>query len=184
VTARRGAVFVDRDNTLVHDPGYLADPARTELLPNAAEGLAAITRAGWPLVVVSNQSGIARGRHTAGEFHAVMARIRELVAPAGVAIIADYFCPHHPDFSGPCACRKPGLALYEQAAREHALDLGASWFVGDRWHDVAPALAVGGRGVLLTRDASAEDVQQAVRHGVPRAHDLVEAALLIGASEG
>lgn len=184
MTRRRGAVFVDRDNTLVHDPGYLADPARTVLLPHATEGLAAITRAGWPLVVVSNQSGIARGKHTEAEFRAVMARIRELLAPAGVAIIADYHCPHHPDFSGPCDCRKPGLALFTQAAREHALDLGASWFVGDRWHDVAPALAVGGRGVLLTRDAPAEDVQQAEQHGVPRAHDLLEAASIIGPAGG
>jgi histidinol-phosphate phosphatase family protein len=179
VSTARGAVFLDRDNTLVADPGYLADPAQVTLLPQVAQGLGALARAGWPLVVISNQSGIARGLHTADDFHAVMARIGDLLAPAGVVIRAAYFCPHHPDFTGPCDCRKPGLTLFRQAAAEHGLDLAASWFVGDRWHDVAPALAVGGRGVLLARDGGAEDVQQAMRHGVAVAPDLAVAARLI-----
>jgi len=175
----RGAVFLDRDDTLVRDPGYLADPAAVELLPGALEGLRLLADAGWPLVVVSNQSGIARGLHTADDFHAVMRRIGELLAAGGVTLLAAYFCPHHPDYTGPCACRKPGLALYRQAAREHGLDLAASWYTGDRWHDAAPALAVGGHGVLLGRDAAADDVQQAQRHGVPVVPDLVHAARLI-----
>jgi len=175
----RGAVFLDRDNTLVRDPGYLADPSAVTLLPGAAAGLRVLSRADWPLIVVSNQSGIARGLHTADDFHAVMRRIRDLLAADGVTLLADYFCPHHPDFTGPCECRKPGLALFRQAAAEHGLDLSASWFVGDRWHDVAPALAVGGRGVLLERDAAAEDIQQARRSGVPSVPDLAVAARLI-----
>jgi len=179
VSTTRGAVFLDRDDTLVHDPGYLADPAQVKLLPGVAEGLATLAAAGWPLVVISNQSGIARGLHTAEAFHAVMARIRALLADRGVAILGVYFCPHHPDLTGPCECRKPGLRLFRLAAAEHGLDLGASWFVGDRWHDVAPALAVGGRGVLLARDAAGEDVQQALRQGVPVAADLTVAAHLI-----
>jgi D-glycero-D-manno-heptose 1,7-bisphosphate phosphatase len=177
--AGRGAVFLDRDNTLVRDPGYLADAAAVVLLPGVAEGLGALSAAGWPLVVISNQSGIARGLYSADAFHAVMLRIRELLVPAGVTLLADYFCPHHPDFTGPCDCRKPGLLLFRQAATEHGLDLATSWFLGDRWHDVAPALALGGRGVLLARDAAEEDVQQATGQAVPVFPDLPAAARYI-----
>jgi histidinol-phosphate phosphatase family protein len=180
----RGAVFLDRDNTLVADPGYLADAAKVRLLPGVPEGLAALSRAGWPLVIVSNQSGIARGLHTAEDVAAVMHRIRELLAPHGVTITADYFCPHHPDFTGPCACRKPGLALFREAAARHGLDLTASWFVGDRWHDVAPALAVGGSGLLVSADAGGEDAAAAARAGVARVSDMVSAAERIGRPPG
>jgi D-glycero-D-manno-heptose 1,7-bisphosphate phosphatase len=175
----RGAVFLDRDSTIIRDPGYLSDPEAVELLPGVLDGLRALADAGWPLVVVSNQSGIARGLFAADAVRAVMARVRALLASAGVTLLADYFCPHHPDFTGPCDCRKPGLALFRRAAEQHGLDLAASWYVGDRWHDVAPALAVGGRGVLLARDASAADVQQALAHGVAVVPDVPAAARLI-----
>jgi histidinol-phosphate phosphatase family protein len=178
----RGAVFLDRDNTLIHDPGYLRDADAVALLPGAAAGLRALADAGWPLVVVSNQSGIARGFFTEAAVRAVMGRVRALLAAEGVALLADYFCPHHPDFTGPCDCRKPGLALFRRAAAEHGLDLAASWYVGDRWHDVAPALALGGRGVLLGRDAGAADVQEALAHGVAVAPDLGVAACAIAAA--
>ncbi len=175
----RGAVFLDRDSTLIRDPGYLSDPDAVELLPGVADGLRTLAAAGWPLVVVSNQSGIARGLFTAATVEAVMARVRAELADAGVTLLADYFCPHHPDFTGPCDCRKPGLALFRRAAAEHGLDLAASWYVGDRWHDVAPGVSLGGRGVLLARDAGAADAQQALAHGVAVAPDLAVAARLI-----
>ena len=101
----RPAVFIDRDNTIVEDPGYLHEPARVVLKAGAAEGLAQLTKSGWPIVVVSNQSGIARGMFGADAYQAVMARLRELLAPAGARILADYFCPHLPDITGPCECR-------------------------------------------------------------------------------
>lgn len=147
----RGAVFLDRDNTLVPDPppGYLHEPARVELLPGVATGLAALARAGWPLVVVSNQSGIARGIFPPEAFTAVMDRIGELLAPHGVRFAGAFFCPHHPDFTGPCDCRKPGVALFERAARLLDLDLGRSWMIGDRVEDAQPALRFGGHGIVV-----------------------------------
>lgn len=177
---RRGAVFLDRDRTLVEDPGYLHEPSRVVLLPGAAEGLAELTRAGWPLIVVSNQSGIALGKFGPEDFHAVMRRIGELLAPHGVQLLASYFCPHHPDVGGPCECRKPGLKLFRQAAAEHGLSLGDSWFVGDRWRDVEPALALGGRGVLISSDPLHEDAREAARHAIRSVGDLVSAARIIG----
>lgn len=174
----RGAVFLDRDGTLVEDPGYLHDPSRVVLLPKVTEGLAVLARAGWPLVVVSNQSGIARGLFGLEAYLAVMDRIAEVLAPHGIRFLASYHCPHLPELTGPCACRKPGTALFERAAREHDLELARSWFVGDRLRDVEPACRLGGRGVLLP---GRDDGQAAAgAAGLLRAGDLLEAATLIG----
>jgi len=178
-SGRRGAVFLDRDGTLVRDPGYLHDPARVELLPGVVEGLRALSRAGWPLVVVSNQSGIARGLFGPGAFHAVMARIEELLAPHGVRFAGVYYCPHHPDFTGPCSCRKPGVELFKRAARELGLDLRRSWFVGDMLKDAEPAVPLGGRGILLGIPAAAA-AQRTRDLGLAVAPDLEAAAALIG----
>jgi D-glycero-D-manno-heptose 1,7-bisphosphate phosphatase len=175
----RGAVFLDRDGTLVRDPGYLHDPALVDLLPGVVEGLRELTRAGWPLVVVSNQSGIARGLFGPAAFRAVMARIEELLAPHGVRFAGFYYCPHHPDFTGPCACRKPGVELFERAARELGLDLRRSWFVGDALKDAEPAVRLGGRGILLGIPEPA-DAQRTRDLGLAVALDLEAAAALIG----
>jgi D-glycero-D-manno-heptose 1,7-bisphosphate phosphatase len=176
----RAAVFLDRDGTLVRDPGYLHDPANVELLPGVAEGLEVLARAGWTLVVVSNQSGIARGLYGPEAFHAVMGRIGDLLAPRGVRLAASYFCPHHPDLTGPCDCRKPGVALFERAARDLALDLTRCWFLGDRLKDVEPALRLGGRGVLIEAADARGETQRARALGVAVVKDLPAAAALIG----
>jgi len=174
-----GAVFLDRDGTLVRDPGYLHDPALVELLPGVASGLAALASAGWPLVIVSNQSGMARGLYGPEGFAAVQERLAELVAPEGVRFAGAYFCPHHPDFTGPCACRKPGVALFEQAARELRLDLARSWMVGDRLRDAEPALRLGGRGLLIAGPASADAVARARLLGLDVAPDFAAATRII-----
>lgn len=145
----RPALFCDRDGTLIRDAHYLRDPASVTLLPGAVEMLRGFAAAGWALVVVTNQAGIARGLITADEYAAVRDRLDALLAAAGVRLDATYHCPHHPDFTGRCACRKPGTALHEAARDALALDLAASVWIGDRWHDIAPAQAFGGRGILL-----------------------------------
>lgn len=145
----RPAVFLDRDGTIVIERHYLSDPERAELVPGAARAMARLRDAGFALIVVTNQSGIARGLYGEEEFRAVQARIDELLEAQDVRVEGVYHCPHHPDLTGPCACRKPGLALFERAAAEHGLDLARSWFVGDRLKDVEPARALGGRGILV-----------------------------------
>ena len=145
----RRAVFLDRDGTIVAERYYLADPERVELIEGAAEAMRGLSEMGYALVVVTNQSGIARGLYAVEDFFAVQRRIEELLADQGVRLDGLYYCPHHPDFTGICACRKPRTGMYLEAARELNLDLSRSAYVGDRLNDVLPALSLGGCGFLV-----------------------------------
>lgn len=157
------AVFLDRDGTLIEDPGYLGDPAAVRLLPGAAASVSRLNEAGLLAIVVTNQSGIARGRLTEDDYQAVAARLDALLRTEGARLDAQYFCPHLPELSGPCECRKPGTLLFRQAADRFGIDLVESWWVGDRLRDAEPAATLGGTGILLTgraRDAEAEAAEQ------------------------
>jgi D-glycero-D-manno-heptose 1,7-bisphosphate phosphatase len=145
----RRAVFVDRDGTIIREREYLADPEGVEVLPGAARGLAALHGAGFAVVIVTNQSGIARGYFAEPSYEAVQREVVGRLARLGVPVLDSYHCPHHPDFSGPCDCRKPATALFERAARDHDLDLTTSVFIGDRMGDVEPARHFGALAVLV-----------------------------------
>ena len=182
----RPALFCDRDGTLIHDAHYLRDPAAVRLLDGAVEMLRAFRDAGWALVVVTNQAGIARGLITPAEYEAVRAHLDARLAAEGVALDATYHCPHHPEFGGACRCRKPGTALYEAAATDLALDLPRSAWIGDRWHDVAPALVFGGRGLLVpSAETPADERERAAREAqlVPDRRDVAALLLRPGAPE-
>ena len=171
----RRAVFLDRDGTILVEKEYLADPDQAELIPGAAEGLRRLADAGFALVVVTNQSGIARGMYGIAEYEAVDARMRELLRAHGVEITASYYCPHHPDFTGACDCRKPAPGLFEQAVRELDIDPLRSWLIGDRLRDVVPARTLGARAVLVRTGYGAEEAQDAPAD-VGIAADLDDAA--------
>jgi len=147
-TARRAA-FLDRDGTIIDDANYISRPQQVVLRPTAAHAIARLNEAGVFVVVVTNQSGIARGMFGEAEYQAVAARVAELLAERGARIDATYFCPHHPDVTGPCDCRKPARGMYEQAIREHGLDAARSAYIGDRIRDVEPAKHFGGLGILV-----------------------------------
>ena len=153
----RRAAFLDRDGTLIEDREYLARADDVVLLPGAAHAVRRLNESGVAAVVVTNQSGIARGLVTSAEYEAVRARLDELLAAAGARLDATYHCPHHPDFGVVCDCRKPGPALYEQATRELGLDPARSAFIGDRWRDVAPAQRFGGLGILVPSSHTPRD---------------------------
>lgn len=174
--APRPAAFIDRDGTIIRDANYVRDPADVELIPGASAALRMLNEHGVPAIVVTNQSGIARGYLTADDYERVRARLDALLAADGARIDATYMCPHFPELSGPCECRKPGTLLYRQAVAEHDLDAARSLFVGDRWRDVAPAAAFGGHGVLLdVASTPAEDLERGVREGITIAHSLEDA---------
>lgn len=148
MNARRAA-FLDRDGTIIREVHYLADPDQVELLPDATAAIRDFAEAGFAIVIVTNQSGIARGLYEQEQYTAVQRRVEEMLAAEGVTLDAVYHCPHHPEFTGPCDCRKPGLGMYRAAAERLGLDLAASIYVGDRLSDALPALATGGRGFLV-----------------------------------
>jgi D-glycero-D-manno-heptose 1,7-bisphosphate phosphatase len=173
---RRRAALLDREGTIIVDAHYLADPNRVALLPGAAEAIRLLARAGVPTVVCSNQSGIARGTVSLEQYHAVRQRVAALLQNEGAALLDTFICPHHEDFTGPCACRKPGVLLFEQAASVHGLDLAHSLYVGDKYRDVAPAAHYGGVGYLVqSPETPADDVTRATEGGALVVASLLEA---------
>lgn len=176
---RRPAAFLDRDGTLIHDAHYLRDPAAVRLIDGVTGALQQLSAAGFALIVITNQSGIARGLLSEAEYEAVRARLDELLDREGVTLDATLHCPHEPSISGPCQCRKPGSLLYEHAIAQFNVDIARSLFVGDRWRDVAPGLKLGGTAVLVpSADTPKEDVERAGREARV-ANSLAAAAALV-----
>ncbi|MGE0161210.1 MAG: D-glycero-alpha-D-manno-heptose-1,7-bisphosphate 7-phosphatase [Gemmatimonadales bacterium] len=178
MSATKPAVFIDRDGTLITERSYLADPEGVELVPGAVEALADLRAAGFALVTVTNQSGIARGLYREADYHAVANRVAEVLDAAGVPPDDVRYCPHHPDVTGPCDCRKPATGMYLRSAALLGIDPAASYFVGDKVTDVLPAIALGGRGILVRTGYGAEQERQ-VPPGVRVVDDLRAAAGLI-----
>lgn len=148
------AVFLDRDGTLIHDPGYLDDPEGVELLPGVAESLRALGQAGFLLVVVTNQSGIARGRYTQARYEEVAARLAQIFREGGVELDATYYCPYHPDgvvapFDREHEDRKPQAGMWLRAASDLGIDLKRSYSIGDGERDIVAGKRAGTRGVLV-----------------------------------
>jgi len=148
------ALFVDRDGTMIVDKDYLADPEQVEFEAGSIEALRLAQQHGYKIIIVSNQSGVARGYFEIDDVERVNARVLELLAVHDVEVDAVYYCPHHADGSVPayttiCDCRKPAAGMAEQAATEIGIDLRRSWVVGDKIDDVSLARVIGGRGCLV-----------------------------------
>ncbi|MGH7590393.1 MAG: D-glycero-alpha-D-manno-heptose-1,7-bisphosphate 7-phosphatase [Gemmatimonadales bacterium] len=172
------AVFFDRDGTLIEDVGYLNDPALVRLLDGAAEAVARVNAAGMLAIIATNQSGIARGIITPAQYEAVAARTVELLAAGGGRIDGQFFCPHAPEISGPCECRKPGIKLYRDADARFGIDFARSFLIGDRLRDVQPARTLGGTGILVLTGQGEFDAKAARDEGFAVVADLAAAAAL------
>jgi len=170
--ALRPAVFLDRDGTVVDDPGFLRDPALVRLLPGTAPAIRRLNAAGFVVVIVTNQSGIARGLIQPAEYEAVEQRIGRMLADEGARVDATYHCPHYPGVGEQCECHKPGTLLYRRAAEALHLDLGASWGVGDRLSDLEPVRALGGKAILVRTGTGGEHAGAAVAAGFRVVDDL------------
>jgi D-glycero-D-manno-heptose 1,7-bisphosphate phosphatase len=144
--AERPAVFLDRDGTIIEEKEFLADPRGVEIMPTVVDALRLLGHRGYATIVVSNQSGVARGYFDDDAVRAVNAEIARILANDGVAIDGWYWCPHYDD---DCDCRKPLPGLVKRAVEEHGLTLDGGAVVGDRGSDVALGHAVGVPGILL-----------------------------------
>jgi D-glycero-D-manno-heptose 1,7-bisphosphate phosphatase len=180
------AVFLDKDGTLIEDLPYNVDPRRVRFAPGAREAVRLLARAGYRLVVCTNQSGVARGYFSEADLDALGEHLRSELARLGAPLAGFYFCPHLPDgvneYALDCDCRKPAPGLVARAAKELAIDPGRSWFVGDTWMDVVAVRRAGCRTIVVGpehRDAASWQAERRPEHAV---RDLLGAARIIVAS--
>lgn len=150
----RPAIFLDRDGTLIEDANYLSRIEQVKLLPGAAEAVKLWNDAGWPVILITNQSGVARGYFPEERVHEVHRHLKLLLAEHGARLDAVYYCPHHPEgivkeYRKPCECRKPRPGMILQAALEHDIDLSRSVMIGDKVDDMHAAEAAGCYGLYV-----------------------------------
>lgn len=181
----RRAVFLDRDGTINEESGYLFRIEECRFLPGVSAAVRELNTAGFLVVVVTNQSGIARGYYSEADLEALHRHMEQAFAEAGARIDGWYYCPHHPEFSGDsssCECRKPLPGMLLSAAEELGIDLASSWMVGDKGADVEAGIAAGCRPILVrTGYGIAESA--CIPSGVPVVDDLAAAvAYLLGNS--
>ncbi len=183
----QAAIFLDRDDTLIHNSGDLGDPAEVRLIQGAAAAIGSLRGLGYKIVVVTNQGGVARGKYSEADVDAVHERINELVrtTASGASIDRFYYCPYHPQGTVERYCRehpwrKPQPGMLLQAAKDMRLDLGQCWMIGDQMRDVEAGAAAGVRTILVHRNGVAparSDDGQVEPHFVARS--LVEAVRII-----
>ena len=148
------AVFLDRDGTLNEEVGYVNHVERFYLLPRVGQAIRLLNQHEWKAVVITNQSGVARGYFPEFLVHQVHRKMKELLKKEGAHLDGIYYCPHHPDIGSPpyrqkCQCRKPATGLIEEAVRELDLDPSRSYVVGDRGADIEFARRAGAKAILV-----------------------------------
>lgn len=156
------AVFLDRDGTVNEEVGYLTDIGKLQLIAGSGRAILRLNEAGFKVVLVTNQSGVARGyfpESLVHEAHAVLARMLER---EGARIDAVYYCPHHPTagnshYTRDCDCRKPNTGLIDRAVSELVIDRGRSYMIGDKWSDVELGQRAGVHAILVESGFAADD---------------------------
>jgi len=168
----KGIVFMDRDGTLIEDPGYLRDPMGVRIFPGAADALRMLAARGYLLAVLSNQSGLARGKFTQAEMEAVHLAFLAKFRMEGVIFDAVEYCPHHPEgvieeYRKACSCRKPATGLAEAVLRRFEIpDACSRWMVGDKLIDVELGMRLKARTVLVGTGHGASERKEGERLGI------------------
>jgi D,D-heptose 1,7-bisphosphate phosphatase len=180
----RKAIFLDKDGTVIENVPYNVDPRQMRFLPGSEQGLKRLSEAGFELVVVSNQAGVARGRFPEEALREVAKRLVEMLVGAGCNLAGFYYCPHHPEgsiakYALECDCRKPRTGLIRRASRELNIDLEGSWLIGDILNDIEAGNRAGCRTVLIENGGETEWISGPFREPTRRAADLDEAASAI-----
>ena len=162
------AVFLDRDGTVCQEVGYLSDENKVRLIPGAVQAIRMINQAGWKAIIISNQSGIARGYMNSGEVERVNQRLLDMLADEGARIDGVYYCPHHPKGNAPyniqCNCGKPGAELLHRATKEHQLALDSSIMIGDKYSDVETAIRLKIPGILVRTGFGEGEIEKYKEH--------------------
>lgn len=180
--SRRG-VFLDRDGTIIRDRHYLADPGEVVLIPGAAEAIRRLAAGGYLVVMVSNQSGVARGMFPEAAVVQVNRRVQELLEREGAFLDGVYYCPHHPDgtvaeYRRCCGCRKPAPGMGLRAAREHGILLSESYMIGDKAEDVQFGKSCGMKDAFLVATGHGGEYTLSGGYGTA-AEDILRAAEMI-----
>jgi D-glycero-D-manno-heptose 1,7-bisphosphate phosphatase len=167
--AAKPVAFLDRDGVLNVDHGYVHRPERLEWVAGAPEAVRLLNEAGIPVIVITNQSGVARGYFGETDVQQFHAHVQEQLRARGAHVDAFYYCPHHPqgtvaEFAIACDCRKPKPGMLERAARDFAVDRKRSFLIGDKDDDVAAAAAFGVRGIKF--DAKTQSLVDVVRKAI------------------
>lgn len=181
------AVFLDRDGTLIREVGHLSRPEQVEILPGVGAALRALRDCGFKLIVVTNQSAVARGRLSEPELASIHVLLREKLAAEGAFLDAVYYCPHHSTegqgiYRVICNCRKPKTGMVDQAIKDLGLNPSVSYLVGDQATDIQLARQVGATGILLHDRQSGVVIERGGDTNVFA--DLWQAAQWIIAQEG
>jgi D-glycero-D-manno-heptose 1,7-bisphosphate phosphatase len=185
---KTAAVFLDRDGTIIRDVDYLCKKEQIEILPGVPEAIRMLRRKGYKIVVVTNQSGVARGRLTEEQLREIHEELCQRLEALGAILDGIYYCPHHPSegtgaYNVSCDCRKPNTGLILRAANELGLDPSVSYVVGDKPSDMELATRVGARGIRIRDVAVEEDKSAAVI--APWLEDLWQAARwIVGEPKG
>jgi D-glycero-D-manno-heptose 1,7-bisphosphate phosphatase len=180
----KNAIFLDKDGTLIQDVPYNVDPGRIVLVSDAGETLSRLQKAGYKLIVVSNQAGIARGYFEEKALEDVKVRLQELLQWWHVHLDGFYYCPHLPSgtvatYAQECNCRKPLPGMLVQAAQEHNISLEDAWMIGDILHDVEAGNRAGCRTILINNGNETEWIPGDFRTPTFTVRSLAEAADII-----
>jgi D-glycero-D-manno-heptose 1,7-bisphosphate phosphatase len=192
MTTLRPAIFLDRDGVVIEESHFLGDVSRVRLVQGAGEAIAALNRAGWVVVIVTNQSGVARGLFTVESVGEVHSHLSELLRGFGARIDAYRFCPHHPEaelteYRVDCECRKPKAGMLLSAGRELCVDPARSWMIGDRVTDLEAGASAGCRTVLVRTghgsQVEADNLDRAALRLELIAPDLADAVERLGLAQ-
>lgn len=181
------AIFLDKDGTVVKDVPYNVDPKKIQLMSGSREGLQLLHNAGYRLIVITNQPGLAYGYFLEKDLRAAEAYLHQFMCEFGVLLAGFYYCPHKPysiyDYDTGCTCRKPKPGLIFRAAREHGIDIKHSWFVGDILNDVEAGRNAGCKTILIDNGNETEWILSQNRLPHYKVKNLLEAALIITSAD-
>jgi D,D-heptose 1,7-bisphosphate phosphatase len=149
------AIFLDRDGVINVDRDYIAHIKDLRLIPGTVQALRRLQECGFILIIITNQSGIARGKYRLEDYEAIKMELHRRLENEGIRITDEYFCPHHPEEK--CRCRKPDTLMIEQAAAKHHIDLKESYFIGDKTSDILAGKRMGLKTVLVMTGKAGQD---------------------------